>query len=81
MYVFRPDAWANFRDNPSATDWHAWPRPARPLFPNPAAAPKPPEDKFEKKRRLLQKSHDAGTIDRQTYLQLVRETFDAQVDL
>ena len=55
--------------------------PPPPLFPNPAAAPKPPEDKFEKKRRLLQKSHDAGTIDRQTYLQLVRETFDAQVDL
>ena len=55
--------------------------PPPPLFPNPAAAPKPPENKFEKKRRLLQKSHDAGTIDRQTYLQLVRETFDAQVDL
>ena len=54
--------------------------PPPPLFPNPAAAPKPPENKFEKKRRLLQKSRDARTIDEQTYLLLVRETFDAEAE-
>ena len=51
--------------------------PPPPLFPNPAAAPKPPEDKRKKKLRLLGEDRDAGLIDAATYLQLVRELYDA----
>ena len=50
--------------------------PPPPLFPNPAAAPKPPEDKWKKKLRLLREARDADAIDEETYLKLVREVFD-----
>ena len=85
MYVFRPDAWANGRPV-QTTPQRLTGTPGRGLHGHSSQT----SGSGAEVRRKLQvreeaappsKSHDAGTIDRQTYLQLVRETFDAQVDL
>jgi len=54
-------------------------RASRAAAPAPAPAPAgPPEDKYKKKLRLLREGRDAGDIDAEVYITLVREVYDEQ---